>query len=66
MANETKPVARKPETINIVDNMLHVNLNVDKGVPSKTGKTVICASTHGFQRIAGTEYRVSVLLTKEA
>ena len=46
---------------------LVVNVPVSsKGEASKTGKTTIHYSTHGFQRIDGTDYRISVLVTKEA
>ena len=60
-------MAGTADFIKVEQGKLMVAMKLDeKGAPSKTGKTTIHGSTHGFVRIDGTQYRVSILVTKEA
>ena len=51
--------------IKIVDDKLTIIATLGSGVPSRTGKTLVVATTNGFQVVAGTKYRVSLNVIKE-
>ena len=43
---------------------LIITAELDKGTPSKTGKTMILASTHGFVNVPGSDIKVSLNVCK--
>ena len=51
--------------IKIVDDKLTITATLGRGVPSSTGKTLVVATTSGFQAVAGTEYKVNLNVIKE-
>ena len=42
------------------DNILYLELPIEKGTRSKSGKSTIVYSTKGFTDIVGTELRISI------
>ena len=50
--------------IKIEGNKLTITCNLGSGVPSKSGKTNIVATTNGFQSVAGSDVRVSLNVIK--
>jgi len=51
--------------IKIVDDKLTITATLGSGVPSSTGKTLVVATTNGFQAVAGTKYKVSLNVIKD-
>ena len=51
--------------IKIVDDKLTIIATLGSGVPSSTGKTLVVATTNGFQAVAGTEYKVNLNVIKD-
>ena len=50
--------------IKVDGNKLIITCTLGSGVPSSTGKTLIIATTNGFQAVADTDYRVSLNVIK--
>jgi len=50
--------------IKVVGNKLTITADLGSGVPSSTGKTLVVATTNGFQAVAGTDIRVSLNVVK--
>lgn len=50
--------------IKVEGNTLTIKATLDAGIPSKSGKTLVVATTNGFQKIAGTNYAVSLNVIK--
>ena len=50
--------------IKVTGDKLTITATLGGGVPSSTGKTLVVATTNGFQAIEGTDYRVSLNVIK--
>ena len=50
--------------IKVEGNTLTITCPLGSGVPSKSGKTNIVATTNGFTAVAGTDIRVSLNVIK--
>ena len=50
--------------IKVENNKLTITCTLGSGVPSSTGKSLMLATTNGFQAVAGTDVRVSLNVIK--
>ena len=50
--------------IKVEGNKLTITCNLGSGVPSSSGKTLVVATTNGFQAVAGSDIRVSLNVIK--
>jgi len=50
--------------IKVEGDKLTITTTLGSGVPSSTGKTLVVATTNGFQAVAGTDIRVSLNVIK--
>ena len=50
--------------IKVKGDKLTITTTLGSGIPSSTGKTLIVATTNGFQAVAGTDIRVSLNVIK--
>ena len=50
--------------IKIVGNKLTITCDLSSGVPSKTGRTLVVASTNGFVPVADSNVKVSLNVIK--
>ncbi len=50
--------------IKLENNTLKLSIPLSSGTSSKSGKTLLLASTNGFVTVAGTDLRVSVNVIK--
>ncbi len=50
--------------IKVTGNKLVITCDLGSGVPSKSGKTQIVATTNGFVAVAGSDIRVSLNVIK--
>lgn len=50
--------------IKVEGNKLVLTCTLGAGVPSSTGKSLVVATTNGFQSVTGTDYRVSLNVIK--
>ena len=50
--------------IKVVGNRLTITCTLGEGTPSSSGKTLVVATTNGFQTVAGTDFKVSLNVIK--
>ncbi len=50
--------------IKVEGNKLIITCTLGSGVPSSTGKSLMLATTNGFQAVSGTDIRVSLNVIK--
>ena len=48
----------------IINGSLHLVIPLSAGVPSKSGKTIVAATSSGFVDVPNTEYRISYNIIK--
>ena len=52
-------------TATIKDNKLHITADLDGNSSSKSGKSIIKATTAGFQKVGDISYSLNVIQTKK-
>jgi len=50
--------------IKVEGDKLTITCTLGSGVPSSSGKTLVVATTNGFQAVAGTDIRISLNVIK--
>lgn len=56
---------KNAQPVSIEGNMLVIRMPLSKGTPSKTGKSLVLATTGGFAEIPGSDARLNLTVIKK-